>query len=445
MPSPSPLEQAFVAELPFLRALARRMTDDADDLVHDAWLDASGMEPTTHGTWRPLLATVLRNRARMQARARTRRERREVEAEIVGSAPIEPDAASALAEVLRALADELEALPKAEREVLAARFVEGHSSIDIAAREGTSDGAVRSRIRRALDRLRVAMDRRHGGVRHAWAWAVLPMAAPDLAVSSTALGVTMGIATKLVVAGATMGALGVAWWLQSPTPVAAAAATATATATRPPAVAPAIVGRPGRTTEEAAALAAARARWSEKADRIRALRRARSDGLAAEIPTIKPDLDVTRKELVEATGSMPVDLRPLFESLVPQLVDSFKDCIELVPEGTTGRISVRASVISEPDVGAIVESVDTTEDSVGAQVLEQCVSESIYAFDLPAPLGSLTRDFDFTVDLDAREISAGTPVTLDQLQEMIAEHPELAEKPEIADALAQAQAQPPQG
>ncbi|MBK8241046.1 MAG: sigma-70 family RNA polymerase sigma factor [Deltaproteobacteria bacterium] len=447
--TPTPLDPtlAFAAELPFLRGLARRLAHgsadaEADDLVHDAWLDVMHAEPEVRSHWRGFLAKVLRHRAAMNARAATRRERREHLAASTASAPqVSIESAVHLSGVLRALADALDELGPDDRALLEGRFVEGLAIDVLAERHASTAVAVRSRVHRILARLRAALDERHGG-RERWALALMPavgLTRPAL----PAMGVTTMVSAKVMTAGAVaVAAISTAWWLQARTPTTAAVASVPITASAPvaplPPSAPPSVSSPSSPKRDAQ-----RSTWSRKRDEIHARRLARAAAaptVEAPAPTPEPDTAVP-VEAVSA-GDVPAPLRPLFGSLVEQLQEAFKDCVELLPAGAKGRISMKAAVISDPDVGAVVENVDVVEDSVGAKVMQECVRESIYAFDLANPAESLTRTFDFTVDLDERTMSAGTDVTLEQLEQMIADDPKLLEEhPEIAEALAQARAQ----
>ncbi len=446
------LEQAFVAELPFLRALARRLTNehDADDLVHDAWLDAARAPDTAIGSPRSLLAAVMRNRAHMTARQRLRRRARERPELVSPAAAVAPDAASELAQVLRALADAVDTLPQPERRMLAARFVAGDTSATIATREGTTDGAVRSRVRRSLDQIRNVMDRRAGG-RDAWAWAVLPLLPPAPAVGGTALVMTMGWMTKTMATVAVVGAVSAAWLLRpqsraTPTEPEPAHAAATGAATVDPEPPPRPHASPQaretwtRRLAEIEARRAAR-RATARRDRGDAIAAARA-AAAAPGPRVEGNGDDALTDALARLGTeLGSDEMSVLAALMPQLVESVRDCTELVPPGTGGTLRLGAMVLAEPDVGTIVERVQSAEDTVGARALQECVTESIYAFDLPALDDSLTRSFGVTIDLDGRTIAADTELTLEQLQAMIEADPSLAELPEIAQALAQAQAQ----
>ncbi len=416
------------------------MGEDADDLLQDVWIDARRASTSTIEAPRSLLASVLRNRARMGMRAAARRRVREDAAAVEQDPAPAPDEMSALAEVLRALAIEFEELPRSERALPEARFVDGVSSVEIAAREGISDAAVRGRIRRALDRMRDGMDRRHGGRRESWAWVVVPLLSPDFGLSSTTGGVTMALASKSMVAGALAGLVGVGWWFYVRDDAGSAVdAQPPASVTR---------GAPQLRTAEVLnpdARAAAKAAWADKAARIRELRRARAPSSETPapasgggVPMMQPDFLDGVPQLSGMASALPDHMQRLLTATVPQLIEFVGSCIELVPEGATGKVSVRATVISEPSVGTLIEHIDVKENSATADALEQCVTESIYAFDLPPQPEGFTRELDFTVDLDERTISTGTALTPEQLQQMLVEHPELANDPEVAEALAAA-------
>ena len=70
------------AEMAWLRRLARALLrdQDAEDLVQDAWLAAAERPPAEDRPLRPWLGGLLRNLAKMRARARRRREAREAKA-----------------------------------------------------------------------------------------------------------------------------------------------------------------------------------------------------------------------------------------------------------------------------------------------------------------------------------------------------------------------------
>lgn len=438
---------AFADELPFLRGLARRLVHgavdtDADDLVHDAWLDVAHAQPRVRGHWRGFLAKVLRHRAGMNARAATRRRRREQSVAMPASASLESiESAAQLSAVLRSLADALDELAPEDRALLEGRFVEGLAIDALADRHGLTAVAVRSRVHRMLGRLRAVLDERHGA-RERWALALAPaieLTRPAL----PAMGVTTMVSAKAMTVGVVaVAAISTGWWLHARTPAPVAAASTPVAASAPAATRPAS-SSPSVTPPPSPEIASKRSGWLRKRDEIRARRLARATaGPPVEAPAPTPDAPPTAAVEPVSPNDVPAPLRPLFGSLVEQLQEAFKDCVELLPAGSKGRISMKAAVISDPDVGAVVETVDVVEDSVGAKVMQECVRESIYAFDLANPAESLTRTFDFTVDLDERTMSAGTDVTLEQLEQMIADDPKLlAEHPEIAEALAQARAQ----
>ncbi|MBK8714497.1 MAG: hypothetical protein IPN32_07110 [Deltaproteobacteria bacterium] len=183
--------------------------------------------------WRGFLAKVLRHRAAMNARAATRRERREQLAASTASAPqVSIESAVHLSGVLRALADALDELGPDDRALLEGRFVEGLAIDVLAERHASTAVAVRSRVHRILARLRAALDERHGG-RERWALALMPavgLTRPAL----PAMGVTTMVSAKVMTAGAVaVAAISTAWWLQARTPTAAAVASVPITASAP--------------------------------------------------------------------------------------------------------------------------------------------------------------------------------------------------------------------
>src|SRR5690349_9595020 len=100
-----------LADVQWLGRLARRLAadaDDADDLTQEA-LVAAWSQPAREGAQRPWLVAVLRNRLRMLARTRGRRDARE-DASEAPSTFERPDAELERIELLRVLLTELEAL-----------------------------------------------------------------------------------------------------------------------------------------------------------------------------------------------------------------------------------------------------------------------------------------------------------------------------------------------
>lgn len=151
-------------ELAGLHALARSLVHgdaDADDLIQDTAIVALSHPPDEKRPVRPWLATVLRNRWRMDRRGRARRSLRE---QAVGLALADeahdastPDAIDR-ARTLERLASALVALDEPFREVVIRRYLDGQSAADISRALGVPAGTVRWRLKTALARLRAALD-----------------------------------------------------------------------------------------------------------------------------------------------------------------------------------------------------------------------------------------------------------------------------------------------
>lgn len=161
----------------WVRGLARSLVQDdatADDLVQDVWTQALHTPPDDRGSARPWLATVLRNLARDRGRTGGRRRRRE---ERVARSEAVADTATvvARAETHRRLVEAVMALPEPYRETVLLRYFEGLPPRTVAERMDVPVETVRTRTRRALERLRTRLDTGEGG-RDAWRAALLPIA-----------------------------------------------------------------------------------------------------------------------------------------------------------------------------------------------------------------------------------------------------------------------------
>jgi RNA polymerase sigma-70 factor (ECF subfamily) len=199
---------ALAEHAAFLRALARRLVRDpnaADDAEQETWLGALRLPPRHGANPRGWLARALERLVRRDARARTRRERRE---RLAARPEAQPGPAETLAreEVLRRVTAAVLALDEPYRSTVLQRFYEGLAPAEIARRSGAPAGTVRSRLKRALDELRARLDRDLGG-RDAWTLALLPLArdarrAALAAGSTTALlgGLSMSTLAKCAAA-----------------------------------------------------------------------------------------------------------------------------------------------------------------------------------------------------------------------------------------------------
>lgn len=177
----------------------------SEDIAQDAFLRAwQGLgELRNPDSFLPWLRQITRNLARDHLRARGLREPPpglDVDAVLAAAADPDPDPAG------RAVAEEetevaaavLDALPEEAREVLLLFYREGQSSRQVAHLLGLSDAAVRKRLQRAREAVRVGLLEQLGRYAHATA----PGAAFTAAVSGALTLAAPGAASAASIAGA---------------------------------------------------------------------------------------------------------------------------------------------------------------------------------------------------------------------------------------------------
>jgi RNA polymerase sigma-70 factor (ECF subfamily) len=199
---------ALVDQREFVRRLARSLLRDdaaAEDVAQDVLLAAIAQPPTEVRSLRGFLATLTRRRAANVRRSASRRavhEARAARAETVDGS----DARRVL-ESSQEVVTEVLALDEPYRGVLLLIYLDGASPDAIAQRRGSTAATVRSQHKRALEQLRERLDRRHGGRRDAWSFALAGWSAtkPAEAALAPAL-VAAGLGSLLVLVGA------LAWW-----------------------------------------------------------------------------------------------------------------------------------------------------------------------------------------------------------------------------------------
>ena len=202
--------EALLGHTRWLRDLARRLVADggaADDLVQEAYVVALE-RPRPTGATRSWLAGIVRNLARRRGRGEARRGRREARAAERRRPQLDTDEALAQAELQRRLIELVFRLPEAERTTLVLHFFEGLGAVDIAARLDLSASTVRSRLARALSRLRTLLDRELGNEPGAWCALLLPLAeraGPLPAATVSTAGEIAAVGIKMKVAGAVAG------------------------------------------------------------------------------------------------------------------------------------------------------------------------------------------------------------------------------------------------
>ncbi len=414
MPVATTSEQV-TQELPWLRRLARRLAaDEADDLVQDTLLLAHRDQPRAHDSGRglrPWLAHAMRNRFRSMQRSRIARVQREhsVAPDRSGDAPdqlaLETDVIRIVDEALRTLSDD-------ERTLLRDRFFDGHSAAEIARERGVPSATIRTRLRRALDKLRTTLDQRHGNERARWAPAMLAVPVAQTP-SKWIVGGSMAMATKgMVGAGALAGLAAIAWIAVNDDPAAARTATTASdeSATKPIPAARMPKRRAGeRATAEQ--LAVARTQWQAKRDAIDDARQRRG---ATASPTPAP----------------PTEVEPP-EDMLAQMADLA--CLDLMPDHPKGELALQVHYVGEPGVGTIVESIEVVKDTLGAPELRECWTESMYMLQYDAPKAPVRGMHEFAYNAgDGEAVQQLLPL----LKTFLADHPELvAAHPELASSL----------
>ncbi len=197
--------QALLDEAVWIRSLARRLARDAaeaDDLVQETLVSALENPPDRGQPRRAWLAIVVANAARALRRSGSRREARERVA-------ARPEALPSTAELVeralvqRELVEAVLALDEPYREIVLLRFYEGLPPRTIARRLQIPVDTVRTRLARAVARLRTRLDQQHGGKRMAWLALVLP---PPEAASLT-IPLTGGILLNAKLAALTAAAV----------------------------------------------------------------------------------------------------------------------------------------------------------------------------------------------------------------------------------------------
>ncbi len=200
-----PAPDALLKHQAFLRALARSLLRDeqaADDVVQETYIKALDGVPR-QGNLRGWLATVTRNFALNALRSDRRRARREMAAARSESLPSVEEGVARL-EVQRKVVDAVLALDEPYRSVIVHRFFYEFELKEIARRLGLPLETVRTRLRRALARLRESMDKRFQGNRRAWSVVLLPLARPPRASATAATtgggALLMSVKAKLAIA-----------------------------------------------------------------------------------------------------------------------------------------------------------------------------------------------------------------------------------------------------
>jgi RNA polymerase sigma factor (sigma-70 family) len=143
--------------------LITRSSADAEDAAQDAFVKAYyALHRFRKGeAFRPWILRIVSNEAKNRRRSTGRRERlalRLADDPGSGDAAPSPEAAVLGLEARRGLLDGLERLPDRDRVVVACRYLLELSEAETATALGIRPGTVKSRLSRALDRLRREME-----------------------------------------------------------------------------------------------------------------------------------------------------------------------------------------------------------------------------------------------------------------------------------------------
>ena len=214
--------EELLAHREWVARISRALVADdarARDLEQDVWISVLRNPPRERPrSLRAWLGAVLRFRAVDALRSEGRRRRREEEAARPEALP-PTDEVVARGEVLKRLVAAVMELEEPYRSAVLLRWFEDLSPQEIAARQGVPLETVRTRLRRALERLRGRLDREHRGGRRAWSLLLLPLAgrpepaAPGaVAATGVAGGLLMTLKAKAAVAAVVLVAAGAAWW-----------------------------------------------------------------------------------------------------------------------------------------------------------------------------------------------------------------------------------------
>jgi len=128
------------------------------------------------------LSTVLRNRFRMARRGGTRRAIRHDAAAATVSVGADPVDELVRLEPVGLLIERLRSLPELDRQIISLRFFDVLDAAEIGARLSIPHATVRSRLHRALARLRLEIDV-HYGDRRTWALLLGVSIRPPVAIS----------------------------------------------------------------------------------------------------------------------------------------------------------------------------------------------------------------------------------------------------------------------
>lgn len=140
----------------------------------------------------------------------------------------------------------------------------------------------------------------------------------------------------------------------------------------------------GQTSKVESPVSAEQKRMEKKTDwtrRLGKIREARAQRLEREGA---PDPAASAPARVADRPQHGEDFDRITE-LSRQLQELLTGCGPLLPEAGATEVTLDATVSGEPDVGAVVESLDVGEVDAPSQEFADCIEQSIYALDFPLP------------------------------------------------------------
>ncbi len=184
--------EELLAGTRWLRGLAGALVSDpsaADDVAQEAWLVALS-RPAAAREPRAWLAGVVKRLAWRQARSTERARRREATVARAEGVP-STEALVERSELQEHLSAAVRALDEPYRTTVLLHYSEGLSLEEIARTQGVPASTMRTRLARALERLRQRLDRTHGD-RATWLAALAPLAGAPALPSLTATSISLG-------------------------------------------------------------------------------------------------------------------------------------------------------------------------------------------------------------------------------------------------------------
>ena len=217
-PSQASIMEELLAQADWIRELAAQLIHDpgtAEDLAQDTLVAAVESPPSSLQNPRAWLATVLRNRMRSRFQRESQRRQRESDS-VHSDVAVSTDELFARADLQHELAAHVLELDEIYKEVLLLRYFEGLDPQQAARRLGIKATTVRTRTRRALEHMRLRLDRDYGD-RSTWSLALLPLVRMPKATTASA---TSKLLHSKWLVGITLATLAVAltWQHWAPTP-----------------------------------------------------------------------------------------------------------------------------------------------------------------------------------------------------------------------------------